>query len=63
MMQSVEIKQGTLVTMGNTLGIILQDEMKFRHYNHYAWVYYFNSRHHKKNPRWVFLGSLTKAKE
>ena len=40
------------------LGIVLQDEMKFKHHNHYAWVYYFNSRHHKDNPCWVFLGSL-----
>jgi hypothetical protein len=58
MMTSTEVKEGTLVKTGNTLGIILQDEMKFKNYNHYARVYYFNSSHHKDNPCWVFLGSL-----
>jgi len=58
MMDCTQIKEGILVKTGNTLGIVLQDQMKFKHYNHYAWVYYFDSSHHKKNPCWVFLGSL-----
>ena len=59
MMECTDIKKGILVQTGNTMGIVLQDEMKFKHHNHYAWVYYFNSRHHKDNPCWVFLGSLS----
>jgi len=58
MMECTDIKKGMLVKTGTTMGIVLQDKMKFKHYNHYAWVYYFNSRHHKDNPCWVFLGSL-----
>ena len=58
MMECTDIKKGILVQTGNTMGIVLQDEMKFKHHNHYAWVYYFNSRHHKDNPCWVFLGSI-----
>jgi len=58
MIDSRQIKKGILVKTGNLLGIVLQDEMKFKHYNHYAWIYYFNSHHHKDNPCWVFLGNL-----
>jgi len=63
MMESTQVKQGILVKTGDTLGIILQDEMKFEHYNHYAWVYYFSSHYRKKNPCWAFLGSLRKAEK
>jgi hypothetical protein len=61
MLQATQVKKGMLVRTGTGMGIILQDKMKFAHYNHYAWVYYFNSDHHKKNPCWVFLGSLKKV--
>jgi hypothetical protein len=60
-MQTTQVKKGMLVRTGSTMGIILQDETKFNHYNHYARVYYFDSSHHKKNPCWVFLGSLRKV--
>jgi len=58
MMDSADIKKGMLVKTGTTLGVVLQGELKFKHHNLYAWVYYFNGRHHKENPCWVFLGSL-----
>jgi len=60
-MQSNEIKKGILIKMGNGLGIILQDKMKFQHYNYYAWVYYFDSAPHVRNPSWVFIENLKKV--
>jgi len=57
-MQCTEVKKGALVKMGSGLGIILKDEMKFQHYNHYAWVYYFDRTHHNHNPSWVFIENL-----
>ena len=63
MMDCTEVKQGVLVKTGKTLGIIVQDEMKYEHYNHYARVYYFTSLYHDVNPTWVFLGSLRKVEK
>ena len=62
MMECTDIKKGILVQTGELLGIVLHDDMKFSHSNHYTWVYYFNSRHHKDNPCWVFLGNLNNVK-
>ena len=56
------MKQGTLVKTGTSLGIILKDELKFTHHNHYAWVYYFDHRRGvHRNPSWVFVGNFTKV--
>ena len=52
-----------LVMMGGGLGIILRDEMKFKHYNHYAEVHYFDGRHHKTNPCWVFIENLKRLRK
>ena len=55
------MKQGTLVKTGTSLGIILKDELKFTHHNHYAWVYYFDHLGLREgNPGWVFVGNFTK---
>ena len=56
------MKQGTLVKTGTSLGIILKDELKFTHHNHYAWVYYFDHLGLRDgNPGWVFVGNFTKV--
>jgi len=57
-MLSTEVKKGALVKMGSGLGIILLNEIKFLRYNHYAWVYYFDTTYHEHNPSWVFIENL-----
>ena len=49
--------------MGAGLGLILQDKTKFEHYNHYAFVYYFDGKHHAHNPSWVFIENLKRLSE
>ena len=44
--------------MGGTLGIILRDETKFKNYNRYAWVYYFEPKFGGHHPGWVFIENL-----
>jgi len=61
MIEAAAVKKGLLVRTGTTLGVVLQDELKCAHYNHYAWVYYFDSKHHETNPGWVFLHCISKV--
>jgi len=49
--------------MGDGLGIVLRDETKFEHYNHYAFVYYFDGKYHEHNPSWVFIENLKRLSE
>jgi hypothetical protein len=63
MIKVSEVKKGLLVRSGTTLGIVLQEELKFNHHNHYAWVYYFDSKYHEVNPGWVFLHCINRVEK
>jgi hypothetical protein len=66
MIDPEEIKQGMLVQLGNrgwnSLGVVLQDELKYNHYNYYAYVYWFEGCR-TANPSWAFTETLTKVEK
>ena len=62
-----DIKQGMLVKLGNrgwsSMGIVLQDKLKCSHYNHYAYVYWFENFARTDNPSWAFTETLEKVEK
>jgi len=46
-----------------SMGVVLQDQLKFNHYNHYAYVYYFDSKYRTANPCWAFTETLAKVEK
>ncbi len=65
MIDPEEIKQGMLVQLGNrgwnSLGVVLQGELKYTHYNYYAYVYWFEQPSRTDNPSWAFTETLEKV--
>ena len=43
------------------MGVVLQDQLKYTHYNHYAYVYWFEGGARTHNPAWAFTETLEKV--